>query len=48
MVYIQRQRIFSYKCYLEEMGETHEANQIKGLEVPYPIFPKEAIINPVN
>ena len=47
MTYLQRQRIFSYKCYLKEVGETHESSKIEGLNEPYPLSYEEAIINPV-
>lgn len=30
------------------MGETHESHHIKGLDIPFPIYPKEAIVNPVD
>ena len=48
MVYLQRQRIFSFKCYLEEMKETHQSNQIRGLDIPHPFSVNEIIINPVK
>ena len=48
MVYLHRQRIFSYKCYLQETEESHQSNQIKGLDVPHPFSIREIIINPVH